>query len=59
MNKAEKLFLIMALVIAISISYSSRYRVTPYNDNASLIVDTWFWRTSLCHRGGCMEWQNL
>ncbi len=57
-SRIVKAILIAAVIIAAAQLYSSRYMMSGLGTtNGSIVVDTWFWRTSVCHEGGCNEWR--
>lgn len=60
MARSKWIILAGALAISLSVAQSGRYVVTPIGSDgprASLIVDTWLWRTSACTLDGCREWR--
>lgn len=58
-DKIAKAIVIAGLIIGATHLYSGRYVATGFGDKpGSIVVDTWFWRTSICHGTGCNSWQS-
>ena len=56
-SRIVQAILIAAVIIAAVQLYSNRYVMSGLaTANGSIVVDTWFWRTSVCHADGCREW---
>lgn len=57
-GKIATAILIAALIIGTTNLYSGRYLATGLGDRpGSIVTDTWLWRTSICHGGGCNDWR--